>query len=88
MKAIISTSVEFNTPEDVRDYEALDPIDAPEDDMAPTDVVKYKVGYRLIVLERESGAVDVYRRRGVTGMAVDGQPIIIHGQGFQRINCD
>ena len=49
MKIIISSSVEFITPEDVLDYEALDTTEIPEDDVAPIlNAVNYKVGYKHI----------------------------------------
>lgn len=88
MKIIISASVEFNTPEDVLDYEALDISEIPEDDVPPIlNAVNYKVGYKHIVIEVGTGNV-VFLRKDAKGMAVDGQPIILRGDGFRRINCD
>lgn len=88
MKIIISTGVEFNTPEDVLDYEALDVSEIPEDDVPPIlNAVNYRVGYKHIVIEVDTGNV-VFLRKNVKGMAVDGQPITLRGDGFQRINCD
>ncbi len=47
------------------------------------------MGYKNIVLLGKDGRrLATFNRRKVRGFAVDGQPIVIHGEGFKRIGID
>lgn len=86
MNAIISTSINFQSAADVAAYMQLDPVALPEDDMAYTEVTRYIVGFESIVLFGVDGRrLAKFRRRNVRGFAVDGEPVVIHGENFKRI---
>ncbi len=89
MNAVVSTSIRFSTPESVAAYKALPWYDLPEDDMEYNEVTRYIVGYKNIVLLGQDGRrLATFNRRKVRGFAIDGQPIVIHGEGFKRIGID
>lgn len=89
MNAIVSTSIRFSTPESVAAYKGLPWHDLPEDDMEYNEVTRYIVGYKNIVLLGKDGRrLATFPRRKVMGLAIDGQPIVIHGEGFKRIGID
>lgn len=89
MNAIVSTSIRFSTPESVAAYKALPWHDLPEDDMEYNEVTRYIVGYKnIILLGKDGRRLATFPRRKVLGLAIDGQPIVIHGKDFKRIGID
>lgn len=85
MNAIVSTSIRFSTPESVAAYRALPWHDLPEDDMEYNEVTRYIVGYKNIILLGKNGRrLATFPRRSVLGLAIDGQPVVIHGKDFKR----
>lgn len=88
MDVIISTSCEFNNDADVAEYNALDEIEVPEDDMHWTTCTKIVMGYARIFLYFTDKKMVVYQRRDVTGMAVDGHAVAVHGPEFRRLDTD
>ncbi len=89
MNAVVSTSIRFSTPESVAAYKTIPWHDLPEDDMEYNEVTRYIVGYKNIVLLGKDGRrLATFNRRKVRGFAIDGQPIVIHGEGFKRIGID
>lgn len=89
MNVIISTSCEFASEEDVKEYRALSMWDLPEDDMNWPDVARVIMGYSKIVLIDEDGKrLAVWGRREVTGMAIGDKAIAVHGSAFKRFDTD
>lgn len=89
MQAIISTSINFRSAEDVKAYQGLDWMSLPEDDMEYNEVTRYIVGYKNIILLGLNGRrLYTGLRRNIKGLAIDGQPIVIHGKDFKRIGID
>lgn len=89
MHAIISTSINFRTAEDVKAYQGLDWMALPEDDMEYNEVTRYIVGYKNIILLGQNGRrLYTGKRRNIRGLAIDGSPIVIHGKNFKRIGID
>ena len=86
---IISTAIKFTNKADVETYTKLSPAALPLDDYELEGVAKYAVGYEHIVLLGASGKTMLrVKRDKVRGLAVDGQPIVIHGDDFKRIDFD
>ena len=54
------------------------------------NVTNYKVGYKLIWIEYNDGeSIIAVKRSDFISMIVnDKTDIILHGEGFERINCD
>lgn len=89
MNAVGSTSICFSTPESVEAYKAIPWIDLPEDDMEYNEVTRYIVGYKNIILLGLNGRrLATFPRRKVRGLAIDGHPVVIRGEGFKRIGID
>lgn len=89
MDAILTTAINFRTAQDVAIYKQFDPEALPDGDRRYTGVATYKVGYRHIVLLDEGGYVIAKHHRGLyKSLAVDGEPIILHGPAFERVGCD
>lgn len=86
MQAIISTAINFQTAEDVKAYQGLDWKALPEDDREYNEVTRYIVGFKNVILLGLNGRrLCTVPRRSVKGLAIDGQPVIVHGPNFKRL---
>lgn len=89
MNVVVSTAIRFSSPESITAYKAIPWYDLPEEDMEYNEVTRYIVGYRNIILLGQNGRrLATFSRRKVRGLAVDGQPIVIHGDDFVRIGVE
>ena len=82
----ISTAIKFTTQEDVQAYRQISAAALPKDDCEVV-CAAYKVGYQNIVLLNDNGRLIVrYPKAQARGMAVDGKPVVLHGDGFVPID--
>lgn len=88
-QAIISTAINFQTAEDVKAYQGLDWKALPEDDREYNEVTRYIVGFKNVILLGLNGRrLCTVPRRSVKGLAIDGQPVIVHGPNFKRLGIE
>jgi len=88
-QVILTSAVRFVNPEDVVAYQALPVYALPCHDVEFNEVTRYVVGWRHIVLYGRTGRrLAVLKRRHFIGMAIDGQPVVIRGDGFQPFASD
>lgn len=89
MEAILTTTINFNSAEDVSIYKQFSPEALPDGDRRYSGVASFKVGFKHIVLLDEGGYAIAKKPRGLfKGFAVDGEPVVINGPEFKRIGCD
>ena len=82
-QVIISEAIRFATEGDVYNYGAFSPEALPRNDVEFNEATKIVVGYQHIVLFGRYGRrMAVLRRKDFVGMAVDGVPYQISGDGF------
>lgn len=83
---VISTAINFKTETDVSAYLLITPRALPDGDCA-LSCDEYKIGWEHIVLLDTAGRLMLkMKRRDVRGMAVDGKPVAVHGDGFAPID--
>lgn len=88
MRAIISTAINFQNAADVAAYLELSPQALPDGDREYTEVTRYIVGYAHIILLGANGrTLAKVKRQDVKALVIEGEPICIRGDGFQRIDC-
>ena len=86
---IISTDIRFTTAHDVRAYSGLTSEARPRLDVEFTEATKVVVGWDRIVLFGATGQrMAVLNRRDFVGMAIDGKPYVISGDGFAPFTYD
>lgn len=86
---IISTDIRFTTAHDVRAYSGLTSEARPRLDVEFTEATKVVVGWDRIVLFGATGQrMAVLNRRDYVGMAIDGKPYVISGDGFAPFTYD
>lgn len=89
MQAIISTAINFQTAEDVKAYQGLDWKSLPEDDLEYNEVARYIVGFKNVILLGPNGRrLCTVPRRSVKGLAINGQPVVVHGPDFKRLGIE
>ena len=87
MQVIISTGIRFTCEEDVNAYKALSFEALPMDDLEYNEVTRYLIGWKRIVLFGLNGhRLAVLNREQVRGMAVNGRPINVRGEGFVPVD--
>ena len=80
-QAIISTSIRFQSVEDVRAYQELGYCEIPEDDVEYNEVADYAVTRSSITLWGINGRMlATFPLDTVKGFAIDGIPVVIHGK--------
>lgn len=86
---IISTAVNFVIDEDVIAYRNMSYVARPRFDVEFYEATKVIVGWDRIVLFGKHGQrMAVLNRRDFVGMAIDGKPYVISGDGFAPFTYD
>lgn len=86
---IISTAVNFVIDEDVIAYRDMSYVARPRLDVEFYEATKVIVGWDRIVLFGKHGQrMAVLNRRDFVGMAIDGKPFVISGDGFAPFTYD
>ena len=88
MKIVINEFKAFENAEDVQAFEA-ELAEVGSDALPLSRVIeaeKFKVGFKAVCI-KANGEWEQIPRCVIEGMAVDGEPIVLHGENFVRINC-
>lgn len=86
---IISTAVNFVIDEDVVAYRNMSYVARPRLDVEFYEATKVIVGWdRIVLFGKHSQRMAVLNRRDYVGMAIDGKPYVISGDGFAPFTYD
>lgn len=89
MEAILTTAINFQNAQDVEAYKLFSAKALPDGDRRYSGVDAYRVGYENIILLDAGGYIIAKKaRKNYRGFAINGEPVIIQGNGFKRIGCE
>lgn len=87
MKIAINEFKAFENAEEVQTFEEELAENGSENELNKVfEAEKFKVGFKSICF-KVNGEWEQIPRCAIEGMAVDGEPIALHGENFVRINC-